>query len=353
MRILITMTHPMEDFFHPRPKSSPGIHTQESGDAGLSSNMKHRFSDKYDENALPVAAKGSFVITISKEERDISESPGIAGEFVPHPSVLGHSAASNSEIISLLGHTKPESYPETAEVLLNPSTPAVVPKKNFSPRATLKALSGEGREEGPVNTIPKTTTIKGGELDVMVDGGNNYIMSNETENGGNPVEPRDPSLVLEEVRNSSHPWLRAAGKNWKVYLLAVASILFTIPASECFAAAVQCYTCMEKEKCPNLMSIYDHNDTHLYARDPNQTLPECPTISSPAHKTCNVCRFQANVVIACSEDVGKLEVEASDGSQILNISPVCEQPPNGCGHTALIPSGGFFLILVTALVIRD
>lgn len=107
---------------------------------------------------------------------------------------------------------------------------------------------------------------------------------------------------------------------------------------------------MEKEKCPNLMSIYDHNDTHLYARDPNQTLPECPTISSPAHKTCNVCRFQANVVIACSEDVGKLEVEASDGSQILNISPVCKYAVNVLDTNLLLSVIHCYLLCYWSLV---
>ena len=93
-----------------------------------------------------------------------------------------------------------------------------------------------------------------------------------------------------------------------------------------------------------MFSIYDHNDTQLYTKEPNQTLQECSAISSPAPQTCTVCRFQANTIIVCSEDVGKLEVEASNGLLIVNISPGCKYAMN-----VLISNMTLQLLLLAAI----
>lgn len=78
---------------------------------------------------------------------------------------------------------------------------------------------------------------------------------------------------------------------------------------------------MDMDSCPKLMKIFDTNDTRLYERSPNQIFPGCSGISPPGPKNCTVCRGQSNITIICSEDVEGLEVEASDGKQILKISP--------------------------------
>ncbi|XP_018555356.1 uncharacterized protein LOC108899419 isoform X2 [Lates calcarifer] len=324
---LTIMTHPMDDFFYPRPKRSQGLHTQESGDAGLSSNMEHTFSDDYNENASPVADKGSFVIPIPKEELDNTECFGMAEEEMQHPSVFRPPPSSNTMILSLMGHTKPESHSVVAEEpLLDPST-LVLEKKNIPPQAT---LIEKGPEEKTVHTLPGTTTISEGEVDTEVEGEEKRNM----DTGVNPVKPR------------GHHRKRSPGRNWKWFL---AFILIT-HVSMGFAA--QCFTCMDREKCPHLLTIYDPSDTLLFSRDPNQALPNCSAVFSPPSMSCTVCCDQTNVTIYCSVDVGEeLEVEASDGSQIENISPVCEQQPRGRAHVGLISSPGLFLIVIGALVI--
>lgn len=96
-----------------------------------------------------------------------------------------------------------------------------------------------------------------------------------------------------------------------------------------FLTQAQCFTCMDREKCPHLLTIYDPSDTLLFSRDPNQALPNCSAVFSPPSMSCTVCCDQTNVTIYCSVDVGEeLEVEASDGSQIENISPVCKYVMN-------------------------
>ncbi|XP_040899323.1 uncharacterized protein LOC121185350 [Toxotes jaculatrix] len=351
------MTHPTDDCFYPQPKSSQGLHTQESGDAGLSSNMEHKFSDNY--NTLPEEGKGSSVMVIPKEEQDIVEHPCMTGEAVTHLSVLGRPAGSNADILSDVGRTRPKLHPVAVkEELLNLSTVAVVEKNNFPPRATPKGLLENGPAAETLNTSPGNTTIIEEELNIEVAGQDSCITGMALAPGGNPVERKGPPLVPEHVKNGNHPKRRAARSNWKLYLLTFALI---VPASEGYAGAkpagdqkYQCFTCMDEEKCPKLMTIYDqiNDDSPLYSRNLTQPLPSCSVIYPLAPKSCTVCDFQASIIIICSQGVGKLEVEANGGLQIVNISPGCNyQQLHGSACTTLISRGVLFLILLRALVI--
>lgn len=80
---------------------------------------------------------------------------------------------------------------------------------------------------------------------------------------------------------------------------------------------------MDKDRCPKLSNIYDSGNTFLYGATFNQTFPGCSGVTPPGEKKCVVCDDQNNLKIICSEDVGRLEVEHSDGGTIEDISPNC------------------------------
>ncbi|XP_023265390.1 uncharacterized protein LOC111657446 [Seriola lalandi dorsalis] len=330
------MTHPTDDFFCPQQKSSQGLHTQESGDAGFSSNMEHRFSDNYNENALPVADKGSFVIPIPKEELGVCEWP-MGGEIVPQPPELEPTPCTNGNLLYMKAPRNPES----------PSVAGLVQEDNFPPQTRPIAVSENGLQEEAIDTLSRTATVTEGEP-----GLENCIM----DAGGNPVKPKGPSSVPVGVRNGNHPRKRATGNNWKFcFFLA----LTCIPVSEGFPGAqpagdqkYQRFICTDKDKCPELINIYGHDDALLYSRDPKAAFPGCSDDSLPALRNCSVCRDQDQIIIICPEDVGKLEVESSGGLMIENIFPVREeqqQQPNNHANTGLSPSCGLVLIVAAAL----
>ncbi|XP_071325460.1 uncharacterized protein [Trachinotus anak] len=313
--------------------------TRPRNDAGLSSNMEHRFSDNYDENTLPVADKGSFVIPIPKEELNVFECLGMAGEIMPHPSVPESPSGSNAEMLSVMGPTKPESHRVAAVA------------QNFPAQVTPIALSEKGMEEEAVDALPGTTTTTAGEPE---------LESCSMDPGGNPVKPNCRPLVRKDARSGNRPRKRAARNNRKFFPVSIVLALVFIPASGGFPGVqpadqkLHCFTCMDKDKCPMLKNIYDHNDTQLYHRDDDEAFPKCTAISSPASKTCTVCLVQANITtIICSMDVGKFDVEADDGSLIETISHVCEHQlqPRGCAHTGLIPNCSLYLIVAAGLVL--
>lgn len=87
--------------------------------------------------------------------------------------------------------------------------------------------------------------------------------------------------------------------------------------------AVKCFSCMDKDTCPKLVNIYETADTHLYQRRLNQPFPGCSGIPAPSSKSCAVCYVESSIAIICSGDVGRLEVEDSDGGHIVNTHAVC------------------------------
>ncbi|XP_078107934.1 uncharacterized protein LOC144518927 [Sander vitreus] len=311
------MTHPTDFSCHPLPKSGQTQHTQESGDAGLSSNMKHKFSDHYNERALPVADEDIFGKPTPNEEVGLDIVTAKA-KIWSHPNNAG---------------PKAEGHPVSAE-------------GGFS-----KPSSKNSPQEGTV--LPGTTAITEGQQDTEVAGEESCKMDN----------PKGPPLVPGKGRN--HHRKRSAGKYWKMYLLCWWSL--HVPVSNGFS--VKCFTCMDKDRCLKLMTIYDSDhDIILYQGDLNQMFSGCSVISLTGPKSCDVCIHQFRIIILCPEDVGKLDVEASNGQQIINISSVCDlhqtlgRTPDGFivsggdqtpgrARYGLIVNGALFLATVEMLVV--
>ncbi|XP_039662929.1 uncharacterized protein LOC120562995 isoform X3 [Perca fluviatilis] len=311
----LKMTHPTDISCPPLPKSGQSQHTQESGDAGLSSNMKHMFSDHYDEHALPVADEGIFGKPTPNEEVDIVTA--MKAKIWSHPNDAG---------------PKAEGHPLSGEgVFPKPST-----LNNFPPHT----LSKNSPQEETV--LPRTTAITEGNQDTEVEGEESCKMDIRK-----TPEPKGPPLVPGKGRN--HRRKRASVHSWRMYFLCWWSFVY-VPVSDGFSGAqlaadhkVKCFTCMNEDRClVKLMTIYDSKHDHvLYKRDLNQTFPGCSVISPTGPKSCDVCIHQFKIIILCAEDVGKLDLDDSDGQQILNISSVCDLNQT-LDHTSdgLIVSGG-------------
>nr|XP_020442805.1 uncharacterized protein LOC109952198 [Monopterus albus] len=328
------MTHPIDDFPSAQPKSCQGIHTQESGDAGFSSDMKHKLIDYYNEN--------TSVRPIPKEESYISET-GMAGNGVMSVPLAEE---------SFTGYAKPESHSVSAEGgLLKPSTVVVTQEDNFPQQATPIARSKKGLEEEVATALTGTTTITEVRPDVegIAEGG--CIINTDMNKVGNAEEIKGPG----EMRNRNRPRKRDAGNRWKVCFSCL--VAFTLFATICEGLPDKCFTCLDKEKCQKINAIHGLNDEHLYYREPGQAFPECCAVSSSNH-SCTVCIIQANITIICPEAVGTLEVEDVD-SNLLSISPFCEQKQLCSGairsmghpHYGGICSLALFLIVGRALVV--
>ncbi|XP_042345782.1 uncharacterized protein LOC121945595 isoform X2 [Plectropomus leopardus] len=308
------MTQPTDNSFQPQPQSGQGLHTQESGDAGLSSNMKHRFSDNYYENTLPVTAKGCFVTPIPKGELNIIYRPAMGGKIWSRPLMFEYAAGPKSHDVS------------AEEGFIKPPTLA-------------KAESESSPKEATVKVSTRTTAILEGQTDVEVAGKESCIKMDAR---GNPAKPKGPPLVPGDRRSNNHQRKRAARNYKKLFLLVC--LMALLPVSEGFPGAQpatdkkpRCFTCMDKARCPKLMTIYESDRNKiLFRRDLNQTLPDCSAISPPGPQRCDVCLNHHNTTIFCSEDISKFDVEDNDGGQIVDISPDCGvksgAQKNGCAH---------------------
>ncbi|XP_033181479.1 uncharacterized protein LOC113136250 [Mastacembelus armatus] len=312
--------------------------------AGLSSNMEHTFSENYTESALPVLDTGSFVKPIPKVE--------LVRSFPSEPAVL------NADIVCVVGSSKPESHSvSTGKRLLKPAIPNAVSQHIFPPQATLIALTGKGQEEETVtNTLPGTTTIRDKDLSVKRADVNCCVMNTEMATGENPSKPKRPPLILQKPRKSNQQWKKAGRKKWKPSLLLLVSLTFIVPVFTITGAKpagdqkLQCHTCMDKNRCPDLMSIYASDDTLVYNRSLDQPLPGCCASFSSTAKRCAVCNVQSNITIICPEAIRKFDVEAN-GVTILNISPGCEkQLLCSWAHGGVSQSSVLFVIAVAALV---
>ncbi|KAK9514192.1 hypothetical protein VZT92_027676 [Zoarces viviparus] len=299
------MTGPRDSFLHARPQTGRGLHTQESGEAGLSSNMEHKFNDNLNESALPVEEKGSSVIPIPKENPDIGEYPAKTGK-------PWHAAG-------------PKAHPVSAgKGFIGRST--VVQTNNFPPQT----LSQKSPEEEPFKVLPATAanTEEQSHEEVVGEGSCNKMGTGS----------KCPPLAPGAGRTSPQRRKRAAGKYRKLCLLGWMAFML-VPVSQGFPgranpAAEQkptCFTCEDKDKdrCPKLMNIFDrHDDTTLYQRGLKETFPECSVTSSPQNKSCSVCHDQSRIVIFCSEDVGpNIDAADTDGHHIDVISTICVKHP--------------------------
>nr|XP_046255310.1 uncharacterized protein LOC124064690 isoform X2 [Scatophagus argus] len=293
---------------------------QESGDAGLSSDMEHKFSDNYTERGLIPADKSSFVTPIPKKELDNTELP--EQKMWSHPSGFEHADSHSLK---------------AGEV--------VVPENN-----TPAAPSENNPEEETAEIIPSSTVIAQEESDAEDRGGDNNIIDTERDTGGKTEKPDGPRLVPLVGRNSRHHRKRA-GRMRKFYLLCW--MLFSVPGAG-GSHEVKYFTCVDKDRCHNLMTIYGHSDTTLYQRALDQAFPGCCKISPPAPPTCTVCCDLNNAItITCPEGVTPMEVEDSDGEVLKLVSipkPGAQQPT--CGSHGLIPSFALFVIAVSAVIYK-
>ncbi|XP_049438843.1 uncharacterized protein LOC125892722 isoform X1 [Epinephelus fuscoguttatus] len=345
------MTHPVDYFFHSHPQSGQSAHTQESGDAGLSSNMEHSFTDYYNESSGPVADKGSFVMPIPKIEPDSFHYSVMVKKIWSQPSVLKH---------ALYPKTRPVS---AEEAFIKLPSQAVFQKPNFPPQDWSESSSEEKSDK-----VLKADILEK-EPDAEVAGEERCT---KMDTWGNPAKPKGPPVGPGSRRNGNQRRRRAAGRHWKLYLLCW--VAFTcVPVSGGFPA--KCFTCMDKDRCPKLLTIYETDQNNiLFKRGLNNSLPECSVISPPGPMSCVVCQDQSNITIYCSEDVGKIDVEDIKG-QIVDISPCCTKsgeaaspspsPVNATDYmkqgdqkqipdrarNGLIVGGVLFLIVVVALVI--
>ncbi|XP_032375512.1 uncharacterized protein LOC116691752 isoform X2 [Etheostoma spectabile] len=331
------MTHPTDFSSHLLPKSGQGQHTQESGDAGLSSNMKHKFSDHYNERASPVANEDISGKPTPNEEVDIV-------------------TAMKAKIWSPPNHARPkaEANPVSAdEESSKPST-----SNNF-PQHT---LSKNSPQEETVTVLPGTTAITEGRPDAEEAGEESCKMDT-----GKTPKPKGPPLVPRTGRNHRR---KRAGTYWKMYVLCWWSFAH-VPVSDGVSGAqlapghkVRCFNCIDNDSClVKLMTIYDKDDKILYKRNLNQKFSGCSGISPNGSKSCDVCIHRSKITILCSENVGKLDVEGSDGRihisvcdqhQTLDqpdgfISNVGAQTP-GRARYGLIGTGALVLIAVMLLV---
>uniref|UniRef100_UPI0037E8A536 uncharacterized protein isoform X2 n=1 Tax=Semicossyphus pulcher TaxID=241346 RepID=UPI0037E8A536 len=289
------MTRPMDYILDSSVEGGRGQHSQESGEAGLSSTLKHKFMESYSEIALPVVETGSRVKPIPKVKLDVTED-------------------------TLMG--KLLSKPPPAETnVSNPSNQAEI-EINTSKQASPMVLREKSLGKETVKVSTSVTAILDGKPDEEVDCGNSNKMEPKMNARRSPTKPRGPPRVPPKRRHGRKPVKRAAGMNKKWYLLFLMAVNH-LPVSEGSPAPVKCFSCMDPKRCPNLTTIYTKEDHPLYSRPANESFSACSNRSIPAgNNTCDVCNNTTLLIILCPEDVGRLEVEDNSGAQIENISSV-------------------------------
>lgn len=91
---------------------------------------------------------------------------------------------------------------------------------------------------------------------------------------------------------------------------------------EFLVLADTCFSCMDKDRCPNLKAIYNKDNKLLYARGSKTRFPECTDIPILDSMACDVCMEQASAAVSiwCSEDVTEIEAEDETEDQIIQYS---------------------------------
>ncbi|XP_008281392.1 uncharacterized protein LOC103358267 isoform X2 [Stegastes partitus] len=296
------MANPTDDSAHPQPQSGEQAHTQESGDAGLSSKMKHKFCEKYTDSSLSVEEESRTVRPIPKEEAHMSE---MSETMPPPPSEFGL-----------------KSEPVVQE-LVKPSGLSVVDGNKLQPQFPQKGQRDNRKEdEEALKALPGTTAITGAE------GGASCIMDPGMDAGGRNRAKRAAVVPKRGRKRSRYRKRAGAENNWKMFQRLVVVLSMNVVVCEGFPAkkSAACFTCNDYEKCRDLNAIYGTADNNLYQRGINDTIQECPKIPPPtpeAAATCTVCHVQSIVYISCSEGVTDIQPE-HDGVT-LTVTKGCDQ----------------------------
>ncbi|XP_043972355.1 uncharacterized protein LOC122830757 [Gambusia affinis] len=277
----------------PQPESGKGLHTQESGDAGFSADMKHVFSDNYQDNiagcGLPNANKKSSVRPMFIE----------------------------AEISELARKERPVGFQPNYLVSTEKNVGETRKRKRSSPDSEEQPFQGK--------------------------------MDRRLKELCPPCRPRRKAQKKIQKSHSRVPGRRITNCHstklkWKTLIVVCCSIM-TMQLVVCDTSAGICFTCMDKARCPNLITIYVKNDRLVYDRPTEKEIPKCSGAPSIT-QGCFVCRSQSDVNIYCSNNITTFEAEDCNGSRITNIIKGCDEqqksypapngPANKASHTHLL-----------------
>ncbi|MED6233527.1 hypothetical protein ATANTOWER_012879 [Ataeniobius toweri] len=90
--------------------------------------------------------------------------------------------------------------------------------------------------------------------------------------------------------------------------------------------AHNCFTCRDKDRCPNIVRIFGPDDSLLFEKDPKDKIQNCSGVP-PVTKNCTVCLAKSDISIYCPNDIKTFEAE-TNGQQIISISKGCEEEQN-------------------------
>ncbi|XP_054903008.1 uncharacterized protein LOC129370826 [Poeciliopsis prolifica] len=276
-----------------QPESGKGLHTQESGDAGFSANMKHVFSDNDDVIfagcGLPNANKNSSVRPMFIEA-EISELTKKEMPVMFEPNNL---VSTGKE----LGEAR---------------------KRKQSSR-DLKEQQFQEKMDGELKEV--------------------FLPWRPRQKAQKKLQKSHPRVLGRRINNCQNSKLK-----WKT--LIVCCSMMTMQLVFCDTSTVgptgTCFTCMDKARCPNLITIYAKNDRLVYDRPTEEEIPKCSE-APPITKNCFVCWSQSDVNIHCPNNITTFEAEDCNGSRITNIIKGCEKqlkpypaptgPANKASHT--------------------
>ncbi|XP_028986026.2 uncharacterized protein LOC114843542 isoform X2 [Betta splendens] len=300
---MFTLSTTMEDCSLSQPESGRGLCTQESGQDGFSSDMRHRFSDNYTERQ-PFTIKGNT---------------GPHPVSVAHLHVLpmmpeAHSA--NKNLTNLMRSTAQEIDLAQAEAAAMPG-----------------------------GTPPKTSAVAAKQPDVEMEAG---CMKRPDKEPDRLAEPKGPVLVAGKRRSRGTRGTKGHRKRkWKVCLFILMAVVPVVQS----CARAPAFVCLDQKRCTNIISIFGLNNTNLYQRAPEGRFPPCSGSTVPPDGGCAVC-LNSNVTILCSEAAGHyLEVEAN-GETIDNALIAPTEPVQLCGRGHTLAAGlGLVLVLAAVLLI--
>ncbi|XP_068179797.1 uncharacterized protein [Antennarius striatus] len=285
---------------YPQAEGGQSLHTQESGDAGLSSNMVHTSGGGDFQAAFLRADAGISVTLLPEQERHTCDC--LTGKVWSVPSSYSNAAPTSlslsfekttlfpSSTVEVYYHNKPEG--KTESLLTKITTTEERPIEEDRSEMAPEMGPGETRKEASNATPPVSP-------------------------GGRRADGMNSKSVMR--RNQRHV---GALLFWLSWIICTVRVSDAAPAADIQGPPdqmFQCYTCMDKQKCPNLTTVYDKDDNHVFQRV-NEKIPPCAGIAGPAPERCVVCSEENNIHIICSDDVGPVEVEQDEGETIKNIS---------------------------------
>uniref|UniRef100_UPI003AAC07E5 uncharacterized protein isoform X2 n=1 Tax=Centroberyx gerrardi TaxID=166262 RepID=UPI003AAC07E5 len=313
------MTHCMDYFAQIRTESGQSLYTQESGYAGLSSNMQHEWSEIYlrCESLMPVADKGIFVKPIPREGKDIVEWSGQQSHTCDDPSVEESSTHSTTQLPSSDTEKSVEGVPISAtptEILISEEGLGSVDKVRKD--KLWFARGGKGRKEEHLNILTAAP--------------------NQTKTKGPPMHPEERNRPQNTRRRRA-----VMDKYWKC----------------------TCFAC-DDVGCPNLLTVHGSHDVLLFKKSSNETIPGCSDISPPT-KQCDVCRRTGgNITIICSgSGVRSVDAEDAAGKTYHTYRTACptmktmpedssEHQPPSRGRFGAIASAVAFVIPVAVVLCK-